>query len=231
MARGATLLSLVDAFRAETRQSTQLSVGTDSLPHVKQLLRRTQRLLYEKHFWSFLSNIASKNIVAGDRYYDAPPELNMDRIERVVVIYNGQPIPIIRGVSFEEYAQYDPEADERSSPVERWDLRWTGSETQIEVWPLPSSSMKLKFLCMRPLRPLVENDDVADLDEDLIVLFAAAEELAAQKSRDADMKLKLAQSHLASLQANAQAGSPMIQMGLGPVGEQEIGRAVVRIGG
>lgn len=228
MARGVQLGELIEAFRNEVRQSNQLSVGTDSLPHVKQLLRRTQRLLYEKHFWPFLSMFPTKAIVAGSRYYDAPANLNVDRIVEVAVIYNDEPIPVDRGIGFEEYAIYDPDDDERSAPLLKWDLRWTGSATQLEVWPLPSEAMTLQFKCMRPLRAMTDDDDVADLDEDLIVLFAAAEELAAQKAKDADMKLKLAQSHLLSLQANAQAGAPTVRMGLGSQSNM-IGRAIVRV--
>ncbi len=215
MARNVSLLQLIEAFRAEARQSTQLSVGTDSLPHVKQLLRRTQRLLYEKHFWPFLSMFPTKAVVAGDRYYDAPDDLNIDRIVEAVIIHGDEPLPIIRGIGFNEYALYDPTEDERSSPVEKWDLRWTGDATQLEVWPLPSANQTLQFKCMRPLRALTDDDDLCDLDEDLIVLFAVAEELANQKSRDAELKMKMAQGHLLALQANAQAGAPITQMGLG----------------
>lgn len=229
MPRGTQFGQLIQMFKAEARQSSQLSVITDSLPHVKQVLRRTQNLLYAKHFWEFLSVYPTKTMVAGSRYYDPPADLNIDRVEEAVVIYNGEPIAITKGIGFGEYAQFDPVADERSSPVENWDIRWTGTATQVEVWPLPAdNTAKIMWRCMRPLRPLVELDDVADLDDDLIVLFAAAEELAAQKSRDAELKLKLAQSHLISCQANAQAGSPMFQTGLGS-GRGRPSRAIVRV--
>lgn len=231
MSRGVQLLQLVERFRAEVRESTQLSVGTDSLPHVKQLLRRTQEMLYAdpQNDWSFLRMFPKITISAGAYYYDAPADLNVDRIEKVCVIYNGEPIPVERGIGFEQYADFDPENDERSSPIERWDLRWTGTKTQIEVWPKPSENgMKLMFQCLRPLRPLVADTDVCDLDDILIYLFAAGEELSAKKSKDAELKLQLAQRHLNALRAAAQAASPTIQMGLGSSGNN-IGRAVVRV--
>ena len=84
------------------------------------------------------------------------------------------------------------------------------------------------FKGMRPLRPLIALTDVADLDDDLIVLFAAAEELAAQKAKDADRKAQLAQAHLVSLLANAQSGSSTVQMGLGS-SRGRIGRTTVRV--
>lgn len=229
MARGTQLGDLIEMFRNEARQSNQLSVGTDSLPHVKQVIARTQRLLYAKHYWPFLRVISSIDLQAGSQFYTPPENLNIDRIVDVVVKYNGEPIPVDRGIGFDEYAQYDPEDDERSSPVLKWDLAWDDTATSVEVWPLPDNNdMRLMFKCMRPLNPLVDNTDRADLDDDLIVLFAVAEELAAQKAKDADLKLKLAQGHLSSLLENAQSGAPMIQVGLGkPAGRGD--RAVVRV--
>lgn len=215
MARGVQLAQLLDQFRAEVRQATGVSVNPDALPHQRQLLRRTQRLLYAKHDWAFLRMFPTLAISAGSRYYNAPADLNMDRIEQVCVLYNGEPIPIDRGIGFPEYAAFDPTANERSDPIQRWDLRWTGSATQIEVWPLPASAVTLMFQCLRPLRNMVEDSDTCDLDEDLITLFAAAEELEAQKMKDAPMKLQMAQSHLIALQGQAQSGLGTFKLGTG----------------
>jgi hypothetical protein len=72
------------------------------------------------------------------------------------------------------------------------------------------------FKCLRPLRALLALDDVADLDADLIVLLAVAEELASAKDEaGAKMKLAAARELLSSLKSGAQAGAPTIQMGLG----------------
>ncbi len=229
MARGTQFGQLIEQFRNEARQSNQLSVGADSEAHVKQLLARTQRLLYERHFWPFLRVVSTIPLAAGQRYYNVPAGMNIDRVEHVVVVQDSQPVTIERGIDFGEYAQYDSDNDERAAPVERWDLRWTGAATQIEAWPIPdNNSDKLMFKGMRPLRPLIALTDVADLDDDLIVLFAAAEELAAQKAKDADRKAQLAQAHLVSLLANAQSGSSTVQMGLGS-SRGRIGRTTVRV--
>lgn len=215
MARGTQLGQLVTQFRAEARQSTQLSVGTDSLEHVKQLIRRTQEMEYvdPANDWAFLRVYVAIPLSAGQRYYDAPALLNIDRVEEVNVIDGGPPIPVGRGISFPEYAVFDSDSDVRSSRALKWDLRWTGTATQIEVWPVPSdNTQKLWFRCLRPLRPLIEMSDVADLDDILITLKAAAEELAAQKAKDAELKLQMAQQHKAALKANARAGSQDISM-------------------
>jgi hypothetical protein len=230
MARGAQLLQLVEKFRAETRQSTLPALGTDSLPHVKQLLRRTQEMLYSDpaNDWAFLRMWLTKPIQAGNIYYDPPDNLNMDRIEAVYVRSGNEWLPLERGIDVKEYAQYDPDdTTARGFPTERWDLRWTGTSTQIEIWPRPSENSTIRFKCLRPLRPMISDSDVADLDDNLIVLFAAAEELSAQKSKDADTKLQMAQKHLLSFKASAQAGSSTIQMGLSSMGRPS--HAVVRV--
>lgn len=215
MARGTQFGQLITQFRAEARQSTQLSVGTDSLEHVKQLIRRNQEMLYvdPANDWAFLRVYAAIPLAAGDRYYDAPALLNIDRIEEVNVIVDSRPVPVTRGISFPEYAIFDSDADVRSSRALKWDLRWTGSKTQIEIWPIPSdNTQKLWFRCLRPLRPLINLEDVADLDDILITLTSAAEELAAQKAKDAELKLQMAQRHKLALNANARAGSEDVQL-------------------
>jgi len=231
MARGTQLQQLVESFRAEVRQSVQASVGTDSLPHVKQLLRRTQALLYEQYDWSFLRMMDRLTLSAGEIYYNVPANVNIDRVEEVVCIQDGQPVPIVRGIDFEDYAAFDSyDSAVRSDPVLKWDLRWTGTTTQIEVWPRPASNdIKLGFKSLRPLRALTNNSDPADLDDNLIVLFAAAEELMSREAKDAEMKLKLAQKHLTQLQANASASRETISLGLGGRKSGAPLRTVVRV--
>jgi hypothetical protein len=62
---------------------------------------------------------------------------------------------------------------------------------------------------------MVSDSDRADLDDRLIVLFAAAEILAKQKSPDAKNKLDMANARLLRLRANSQSASKTIQVGLG----------------
>lgn len=217
MARGTQLLDLVAKFRAEVRQSANVSVGTDNLEHVKQLLRRTQNLLYADpgNDWPFLRMITTKALSAGDRHYNYPTNFNIDRVEAVFVMLNGEPHPLHRGIGIEDYAAFDPDQDERSSPVLKWDVRWTGSAEQIEVWPIPSEAQTLYFSSLRPLRALTSNSDVADLDDDLIVLMAAAEELEGAGLKDAKTKAAMAQKHLENLRKQAAGASPTVRMGQG----------------
>lgn len=221
MARGKQLSQLVDMLRAETGQSTSVSVGVSKLPELKQLLRRTQETLYDAYDWPFLRVQPFKNLSAGARYYDFPTDLNMERVEEVVVWWNGEPFPLTRGIGFENYAAYDSANDERTDPVTHWDVRWTGSAEQVEVWPIPATTYtttnkyRLQFKGIRPLRTMVSDSDVADLDDQLIVLFAAAEILARQKSEDAQAKQAKAVERFNTLKGRTRGGSSMFVLGGG----------------
>lgn len=217
MPRGTQFGDVIQAFRAEVRQSSQVNVGADSLPHVMQLIVRTQRMLYAKYDWSFLRPpMQTIALSAGQRYYDCPAELNIDRIERAVLKLGQNLIRMDRGIQFEDYAIWDSDDGVRSSPTLKYDFRWTGTSLQVEAFPIPADSLNsMWFKCMRPLRQLVDMSDPLDLDDDLVVLFAAAEELAAQKAADAPIKMKAAMAHLASLQKNDSSGDKPIQMNLG----------------
>lgn len=76
-----------------------------------------------------------------------------------------------------------------------------------------SDTQRLQFVGIRNLRPLVENTDVADLDDRLIVLFAAAEILANQKSASAQIKLANAQARFSRLKSRVTGGAETITLG------------------
>lgn len=230
MARGTQLIQLVEMLKAEAGHSTRVNVGVDKLPEIKQILRRTQETLYDESDWPFLRVAPYKDLAAGQRYYDFPADLDLERVEQAAVWYSGTPKPIIRGIGFDEYAQYDSENDERADPVLKWDVRWTGSAEQIEVWPIPSSDdQQLQFIGIRPLRALVSDSDVADLDDQLIVLYAAAELLARQGSKDAQAKLGAAQARFARLKGRVKGASEMTTLGTGNSYRTLRGRTIIRV--
>lgn len=238
MARGTQLSQLISDLKAETGNSTLVSVGVDARPAAIALIKRTQDFLYYAHDWPFLRVTPFKSMAAGQRYYDFPTELNEERIEEVVYWYNGTPTPIERGIGWEEYSSQDSDNDERQDPVLKWDLRRTAATTtQIEVWPIPAANAstgpshnRLQFKGLRPLGALVDDSDTAYLDDHLIILSAAAEILARQESKDAPAKLSLANQRLAQLKGRLAGGSGMVVMG-GSVGMRKHTGTVIRIGG
>lgn len=229
MARGTQLLQLVTMLRDEIGMANSVAVGPDATPGLQQKLRRVQTLLYDEHDWPFLRQDFDRiTLQAGQRFYDVPSAMNLERIESVSVWFNNLPLPIEKGIGDEEYSKYDSAADSRAEPALRWDVRWTGTKDQIEIWPIPSTNdQQLAIRGVRKLRPLIKNSDVCDLDDQMLVLFAAAELLARAKSPDAQAILSLAQGRLSKLKALNARGGVVQNMAHGRVPERP--RTVVRV--
>jgi hypothetical protein len=200
MARGTQFATLVTMLRAELRRSSSVAVGVDDLYSLKQTLSRTQEVLYDGYDWPFL-----------------------------VTFFSGRPKDIDRGIDFEDYAAYNPDDNVRSDPVQKWDIRWTGIKEQVEVWPIPASNLcSLQWRSFRKLRPLVNDFDPADLDDQLIVLFSAADLGAGSGLKDAGTKLQMAQQRLVTLKANAKAVSKPTRIGIGAPNQTRAG-IIVRV--
>ena len=230
MARRVQLAQLLSDLRAEIGASTDVAASVDFQDNLKSQLRRTQETLYDDYDWPFMRRIFSKSLAAGQRFYDAPTDLNFERIESVSVLYGGVYEPVCRGIGFEEYSIYDSMNNERVGPVQRYDIRDTGVKEQIEVWPLPPDNEQvLYFEGIKALDPLVSDADRAELDDKLIYLFAAAEMLARKKSADAPAKLAAAQQRYDTMKARWAADRPSARLGLGRKDARRGGRVVVRV--
>jgi hypothetical protein len=216
VARGTAFSELVIQLRNETGRSDDVNVGVDELPLLKQAINSAYITLYDDNDWPHLRKTFDRiSLSAGSRYYDFPTGLNSERVETVAVWYNGEPHRVDRGISFEEYSLYSSEDDERSDPVTRWDVRWTGTEDQIEVWPIPSSNtQKLQFTGIQSISRLVDDDDLCLLDDILVVKLAAAEILGEKGGK---IKLAQAQERLRKLKGRGHSTS-RYQLGLGDPG-------------
>jgi len=229
MSRGTQLIQLLSMLRAEAGQSMKVSVGVDAEGGFKHLLARTQESLYDDYDWPFMRVLPTKALSAGQRYYDLPADLNMERIESVVVWDSGSPCPLTRGIDWPDYAQHNSDGGERADPALKWDIRHTGTKEQIEIWPVPASNdMTLQFKGIKKLNPLIANDDTAELDDLMITLFAASEILARQKSEDAGAKLAAAKDRRAIMRGRTKGGSATVVMNGGEQQSQR-GRTVIRV--
>jgi hypothetical protein len=201
VARGTTLGELVTKLRIAARYDPAPSLSLNMVPLMQQTIRDTQERLYDEFDWSYLKVSRDKELSAGQRYYDFPVDLNLERISKVDVLYGDRWIPVERGIDLDHYNARNSDNDEREDPVQRWDVVDTGSGEQLEVWPIPASDdMTLRFRGIRNLTPLVANADRADLDDQLIVLFAAAELLGGAKNDVGKMKLAQGAERLEKLQ-------------------------------
>ena len=206
MARKKTLLSLLQDYRAEIRASGNAAHNTNVRETQVRLLQRVQEYLYDEIAWPHLRIQRTFDVQAGQRYYAPPDEINLDRVELLEVRYGQQWFDLCPGIEAEHYNTWESDLDERSWPVQRWQIY---EDEQIEIWPIPASDAdtttldgRIRVTGIRKLSPLVQDDDTADLDDRLIVLYAAAETLAASGASDAQLKLSAAQQRKQTLTGN-----------------------------
>lgn len=201
MARGVTLGELVTKLRIAARYDPNPALSQNMEPIFQQTLKDTQERLYDEFDWPFLKVQRDKVLSAGQRYYDVPTDLNLERIIAVDVRHGDQWLPVERGITLDHYSSRDSDADQREDPAQRWDVVDTGSGEQIEVWPVPASDgIKLRFSGIRKLKPLIAQADKADLDDQLIVLYSAGELLGGAKNPAAQLKLSQGKNRLETLQ-------------------------------
>lgn len=231
MARRKQFTQLQSDLRAELGRNNDPSVRAADLPQIKQTLSRVYESLYREYDWPFLRQVFTRiPLAAGQRHYDFPDDLDFDRIEKVVVWHNEQPIPLIRGIELDDYATYDSENDDRSDPVVKWDVRFTDPREQIEVWPIPAGNdQELQFVGITKFIDLVDDADQCLLDDNLVVLFAAIELETNEKRRQA--KIASAQSLFSRLKGRSKSATETVRLGLGSTNPPVNSRAVVRVSG
>lgn len=194
---------LLKMLKAEIGDS--VSVGTARDAELRQLLSNKQEFLASEFDWPFLGE--DFDITITSRYSDLPttrvneddPVLNIERpIAEVTVRWNTYWYPVEYGIGAEEYNAMDPDTGQTWSPIQRWQLY---GQEQFEVWPLPESGQIIRFSGQRKPNVLAGDEDKADLDGLLIVLFCAADLLAGRPA--GQTKAALATQRLARLRAVA----------------------------
>lgn len=205
MARGVTLGQLLDDVRAEVGHSLQPNLGKASRDVIIGMIQRVQKRLWEDYSWPFLKVTRDIQIQAGQRYYDLPSDITLERVERVETKHGDYWTKLHYGIGAEEYNQHDSDRGVRSSPLRRYDAY---ENNQIEFWPIPANNSdattgtdSIRIYGIRNLSPFIAESDTADLDDQLLVLFAAAEILTRQKQSDSQSKLAQAQAHYQRLKA------------------------------
>jgi hypothetical protein len=193
MARGTTLVKLLDLYRAESRLS--FNPAHNAMDRDRQVahIQRIQEWLWDDFNWPLLRVERTFPTQSGQRFYDFPTDMHIDRIEKLEVFFNAAYCPLRAGIDAEHYSAYNSDLDQRQWPPQRWRI---SEDENIEVWPIPNANADeatlegtVKITGIRNLRPLVADIDTADLDDRLIILFCAAEVLGASGAKDASIKL------------------------------------------
>lgn len=224
MARNKTLLKLLQDYRSEARLSGNPAHNTSVRESQVRTLQRIQEWLWEEHNWPHLRVERFLSVQAGQRFYTPPEDLTIDRIHKIEVRYGEQWCELMPLIPSDAYTQRDSERGERSWPVTRWRVY---EDEQIELWPIPADNADaaslegvLKITGTRNLRPLVKDDDRADLDDRMLVLYAAAEHLAGTGAQDAQFKADAAQKRVQHLTGNLSKVKTFRIGGVGGLGHE-----------
>lgn len=219
MARKTTLVKLLDDLRAEARLSLNPAHNLQNRPAQVILLQRVQDRLWEDFTWPHLRVERQMPIQAGQRYYAPPADMRIDRIERIELFTDGAWRLIAPGIDPEDLTAWNSDLDQRSWPPRKWQIF---EDETVEIWPISDVNATaatregyLKFTGIRDLKPLVDDGDRADLDDRLIVLYAAAEILAASGAKDAQLKLDQANALYSRLRGQLTPRKQFRMFGIG----------------
>jgi hypothetical protein len=208
-----TLAEIVEVVRSEAKLSTNTSRGIDHGDYIRTLIRTTHESLAEDYEWPHLRlrrGDSFKTLAAGQRYYDFPVNLNVQFIEGAYVQWGASWLPLVYGITAENYTSLDSDDDQRADPVQAWEWYSNDGLNQFEVWPIPAQNdVVIAFEGRRAINPLVEENDRADIDHLVIAYTVAAEILADNgKKESAALKIDKATSRLNRLMANARGATP-----------------------
>ena len=227
--RNSTLDQMVEALRIEARLSTDSSRGVESRPWLTQLINRWYETLWNDYEWQHLRVLREESTLplqAGQRFYQVPESLESDSITDAFVKFGGVWNALGYGVGAEQYSQIDSDLDARNDPAQRWTIR---SYNEIEVWPIPATNdALLGFEGTRKFSRMTTGSDRCLLDDTVVILFAAAEVLAANKQADAKNKEQSAGTLLARLRARS-SGNGRVRMGLGRADDERRAPREIRV--
>lgn len=217
MARGKTLGDVLTSLRVELEISTNPAHNVQARDHQVRHLQRVQEQLYDDFTWPHLRVFRYLNAQDGQRYYDvtaafkdsggtlvAANDISVDRVYELHVHDGHIWRNLVPGISEQHYNSYDSDTDQRAWPPERWQVT---EGNQIEIWPIPSITGDMttrdnifRIHAVRNLAPFSADADVADLDDRLLALMAAAEMMGGEKGQK---KAALANKRLLKVRGNA----------------------------
>lgn len=209
MPLGVTLLDLRRELRAESGTSLNPSQGTQAQATMDLVLARQQRELWDAYNWQHLKIWVDMTLAANQATYDYPKEMAFEQILKLWIAQSAaasQWQPMTYGI---KAWMQGPAAPQHGTPT-RWrnvivvdttgPTPITNPVGQFNIMPVPpTDGMILRIEGLAPLNPLVADTDTCIIDSKAIVLFAAAEMMASQKSEAAPLKLTKAQNYLRRL--------------------------------
>lgn len=217
MARNVTLSNLVQDLRRELRLAESPALGKNVVETHKYALRSTQKQLHAKYKWPFMRVYRDVAMSAGERYYAFPDDISLEDAIGAEVKYSNTWASMEFGIGESDYNAVNSDADQRNDPPVKWDLYRDPDDNgdMFEAWPIPASdSPVVRFHGIKTLRDLVVDDDVCDLDDLLIILYAAVDLVPDKRTK---LQLAKAIAHENSLKARLSKNKIFIMGGGLPV--------------
>lgn len=234
MARNQTLLKILTDVRGEARLSMNPAHNLADRDAQIGLIQREQERLWADHDWPHLRVSRYIPVSENIRYYDPrnaydetwaqKDDLSLERVEDVAIFDGDTWRTLPNGIDDRMRYQHNGWTGGTAWPARHWDR---AEDDRIEIWPMPNLSATpgldqttpptlngiLRVRGIRDLRPLVDDDDRADLDDRLLVLFCAAAILAESGAKDTNLKLEAATRHYARLKADQDKREPFSLFG------------------
>lgn len=219
MARGTTLIRLLDMYRAECRMSSNPAHNSQDRDRQIAHIQRVQEWLWADFDWPLLRVERFFYPQQGQRWYSPPEEFDIDRISKMEVFFNHAYCPLHPGIDAVHFTSYNSNMGVQQWPPQRWRIY---EDEQIEIWPIPNQNAspesldgQIKVTGIRKLRPLVADTDRADLDDRLLILFCAAEYLATKGDKASQIKQQQANQRYAKMRGSQLPRNKFRMFGVG----------------
>lgn len=199
MARGTQLSTIYTMLRAKLGENT---TQTNTQTRYFQLISDKQKWLANEYDFPFLEDRFDVPVPPFSRYLAFPTidnegvsyAMNLERPYTVEVFWTNIWQPLDYGIGSEEFNYINSDQPGNTQdPVQRW--RWS-EEGQFEIWPINVSPVAIRFTGQRALDNLVLGTDTADLDDEMLALFVAADLLTRSRQQDAKLCLDQATERL-----------------------------------
>lgn len=109
MPRGVTLGQMVIDLRNECGHSIDPAQGQTNRPRMVRLLQRHQRTLWLGNDWRYLKAQRDINLFAGQRYYDFPSDVSVEKVDRMELRWGNTWRAVPVGITGDEYSAMNPD--------------------------------------------------------------------------------------------------------------------------
>ena len=217
--RGKTLGECLTGLRVELRLSLNPAHNVQVRDTQVQILQRTQEWLWENYSWPHLRVERYLRPQINQRFYDpagckkidqntgdlvAAGDVKIDRIDKFELRDGDVWVPVDPGIPVRLFNQWDSDAGETAWPIRRWQI---AEDDNVEFWPLPDQdgdettlANMARFVGTRNLSAFTDDAHTADLDDQAIILFAAAKLAPSNEKND---YIAQGQQRMRDIRANA----------------------------